>query len=137
IDMKSSQEISSPVAKFLPSDFFARTQSVCSEISDGSVLFIVAGPYLSAWETLGRLRQELAKELDIIPQGELNFSWVTDFPLLEYDEKDKKWNAKHHPFTSPNVGWEHQERADIKARAYDVVLNGIELGGGSIRIHDR
>jgi aspartyl-tRNA synthetase len=137
IDIKSSQEISSPVAKFLPSDFFTRTQSVCSTIADGSVLFIVAGPSLSAWETLGRLRQELAKELDIIPHGELNFSWVTDFPLLEYDEKDKKWNAKHHPFTSPNIGWENQERADIKARAYDVVLNGIELGGGSIRIHDR
>ena len=57
--------------------------------------------------------------------------------LLEYDAKDKRWNAKHHPFTSPAQGWENQELGAIKACAYDVVLNGIELGGGSIRIHDR
>lgn len=137
IDLESPDNISSPVSKFLPKDFFARAVQACDTIVNGSVLFIVAGQYEVAWEILGRLRQELAKELNIIPQNELNFSWVTDFPLLEYDAKDKRWNAKHHPFTSPNQGWENQELADIKARAYDVVLNGIELGGGSIRIHDR
>lgn len=137
IDLESPEKISSPVSKFLPADFFARTAAVCNDIANGSVLFIVAGAYEAAWEILGRLRQELAKELQIIPHDELNFSWVTDFPLLEYDAKDKCWNAKHHPFTSPSQGWENQELGAIKARAYDVVLNGIELGGGSIRIHDR
>lgn len=137
IDLESPENISSPVAKFLPKDFFARATNICEGISNGSVLFIVAGEYEAAWEILGKLRQELAKELDIIPQDELNFSWVTDFPLLEYDKKDKTWNAKHHPFTSPAGEWQHQERSAMKARAYDVVLNGIELGGGSIRIHDR
>ena len=137
IDLESPDNISSPVAKFLPADFFARAVQACDAIVNGSVLFIVAGQYEAAWEILGKLRQELAKELDIIPADELNFSWVTDFPLLEYDAKDKRWNAKHHPFTSPNQGWEQQELGAIKARAYDVVLNGIELGGGSIRIHDR
>jgi aspartyl-tRNA synthetase len=137
IDLQSPDTISSPVAKFLPADFFARALQTCDAVVNGSVLFIVAGQYEAAWEILGRLRQELAKELNIIPQDELNFSWVTDFPLLEYDAKDKSWNAKHHPFTSPAKGWENQELGEIKARAYDVVLNGIELGGGSIRIHDR
>ena len=137
IDLEAPEAISSPVAKFLPADFFARAVNECETVTNGSILFLVAGEYEAAWEILGRLRQELAKELNIIPADELNFSWVTDFPLLEYDKKDKRWNAKHHPFTSPSQGWEHQERAAINARAYDVVLNGIELGGGSIRIHDR
>jgi aspartyl-tRNA synthetase len=137
IDLESPDAISSPVAKFLPTDFFVRVVNMVETVSNGSVLFLVAGEYETAWEILGRLRQELAKELNLIPQEELNFSWVTDFPLLEYDKKDKKWNAKHHPFTSPGAGWQEQDRADITARAYDIVLNGIELGGGSIRIHDR
>lgn len=137
IDLESPENISSPVAKFLPKDFFMRAASACEGIANGSVLFVVAGDYETSWEILGRLRQELAKELHIIPQDELNFSWVTDFPLLEYDKKEKIWSAKHHPFTSPNKNWEGQDLGTIKARAYDVVLNGIELGGGSIRIHDR
>ena len=65
-----------------------------------------------------------------------NFAWVTDFPLFNYDEKTKTWHAAHHPFTSPQKGWEEQKQAEMKARAYDLILNGIELGGGSIRIHD-
>lgn len=137
IDLESPETISSPVAKFLPADFFGRAVGVCQAVENGSVLFLVAGEYEDAWEILGRLRQELAKELNIISDDELNFLWVTDFPLLEYDKKDKRWNAKHHPFTSPNKDWQQHDRAAINARAYDVVLNGIELGGGSIRIHDR
>jgi aspartyl-tRNA synthetase len=137
IDLESPENISSPVSKFLPKDFFMRIANACEGVCNGTVLFIVAGDHETSWEILGKLRQELAKELNIIPRDELNFSWITDFPLLEYDKKDKKWNAKHHPFTSPNKGWQEQDLGSIKARAYDVVLNGIELGGGSIRIHDR
>jgi aspartyl-tRNA synthetase len=72
----------------------------------------------------------------MIPKEQFNFSWVIDFPLLEYNEETKSYDATHHPFTSPQEGWENLTPDKIKARAYDVVLNGIELGGGSIRIHD-
>jgi aspartyl-tRNA synthetase len=130
-------KIESPVAKFLADDFIAQLQRLIPGVSEGSTLFLVAGEYKKAWEVLGRLRLALAADLQIIPHNIFNFLWVTDFPLLEFDEQSKSWNAMHHPFTSPQPGWENLDRSDIKARAYDVVLNGVELGGGSIRIHDR
>ncbi len=74
--------------------------------------------------------------LNLIPHHEFNFSWVVDFPLFDYDKEAKRWVSAHHPFTSPQAGWETIEPSQMKARAYDIVLNGIELGGGSIRIHD-
>jgi aspartyl-tRNA synthetase len=79
----------------------------------------------------------LAETLQIIPKDELRFCWITDFPLFEYNEETGHWDATHHPFTSPCDGWESQHPSQMKARAYDIVLNGIELGGGSIRIHNR
>ena len=82
------------------------------------------------------MRLEVAHELTMIPQNMWKFCWVTDFPLLEYDKEIKRWNAVHHPFTSPQTDWQNKQPGDIKARAYDIVLNDIELGGGSIRIHD-
>jgi aspartyl-tRNA synthetase len=72
----------------------------------------------------------------MIPEDEFNFSWIIDFPLFEYNEEQKRWDATHHPFTSPQDGWESMQPGEMKARAYDVVLNGVELGGGSIRIHN-
>ena len=137
IRIKDENKIVSPVSKFLPEDFFARAQQVFPTIARGSVLFLVAGQYKPAWEVLGRLRLALAQEMQLIAQGEFNFAWITDFPLLEFDTKEKRWNAMHHPFTAPQHGWENKEPKDVKARAYDIILNGIELGGGSIRIHDR
>lgn len=137
IHCKSETEIDSPVSKFLPSDFYARMKKIFPELKPGAVLFLVAGPYKKAWEVLGRLRCALAEALQLIPTGVLNFSWVTDFPLLEYNEEQKRWDATHHPFTSPQAGWDPQDLGSIKARAYDIVLNGVELGGGSIRIHQR
>jgi aspartyl-tRNA synthetase len=113
----------------------SQVQSRIPDVSDGSTLFLIAGTYKEAWTLLGRLRQDLGAALGMIPEGQFNFSWVTDFPLFEYDPDTKQWNAMHHPFTSPQTGWENQDVADIKARAYDMVLNGIELGGGSIRIY--
>ncbi len=135
--VREDNKIESPVSKFLSDDFFAQCQSIFPNIARGSTLFIVAGPYQKAWETLGRLRLALGHELNLIDPEKNEFLWVTDFPLLEYDEDAKRWNAMHHPFTSPQAGWESLEPGHIKARAYDVVLNGIELGGGSIRIHNR
>jgi len=128
--------IESPVAKFLPADFIEQVKKIIPNFSDNSTLFLVAGEYEEAWTLLGRLRLVLGKQLNLIPENEYKFLWVTDFPLFEYDKEGKRWNAVHHPFTSPTQGWEKQEPGDMNARAYDIVLNGVELGGGSIRIHD-
>ncbi len=137
IHVKSPDKLESPIAKFLPKDFFEKAQQVFPTIVQGSTIFLVAGLYKDAWEVLGRLRLELARVLKLISYDKNAFVWITDFPLFEYDAQVKQWNAMHHPFTSPQEGWESQERDQIKARAYDIVLNGVELGGGSIRIHQR
>jgi len=99
---------------------------------------IIAGPENTTARALGALRQELARAYDLIPQGEHAFLWVTDFPLVEWDKKTERWNALHHPFTSPDrrdMELLESDPGKVRSRAYDVVLNGFELGGGSIRIH--
>ena len=126
----------SPVAKFLPDDFLQQVKTVIPQAHEKTTLFIVAGDYETAWTMLGRLRLLLADDLKLRSEDVYKFLWVTDFPLFEYDKETKQWNAVHHPFTSPKAGWQQLSQKDIKARAYDVVLNGVELGGGSIRIHD-
>ncbi len=126
----------SPVAKFLPSDFLTQAQQILPSISAKSTLFIMAGKYTDAWTQLGRIRLQIADVLGLIPHHQKHLSWITDFPLLEYNEEAKRWDSVHHPFTSPQTGWENQDPATIKARAYDIILNGVEIGGGSIRIHD-
>lgn len=135
IHCKDTQQLESPIANFLPQDFFKQAQKLIPNLAPGSTLFLIAGPYKQAWEVLGRLRLELAATLQQISYDKNAFLWVTDFPLFEYNEQTKEWQAVHHPFTSPQAGWESKEPKDMKARAYDVVLNGIELGGGSIRIY--
>jgi aspartyl-tRNA synthetase len=136
IRVGENNTLEAPVAKFFPPDFFAQLKTVMPSLAQGDTLFLIAGDYEDAWTYLGRLRLELAHRLNIIPEGQLHFSWITDFPLFEYDKETKHWNSKHHPFTSPAPGWETQEPGEMKARAYDLVLNGVELGGGSIRIFD-
>jgi aspartyl-tRNA synthetase len=92
------------------------------------------------FDALGHLRLELARKLDLIDKSEFKFLWVTEFPLLEYDEDEKRWVAKHHPFTSPmdeDIKLLDTDPGKARAKAYDIVLNGIELGGGSIRIHSQ
>ena len=124
----------SPVAKFLPENFLTQVQKIIPSVVSGDTLFLIAEQYQQAWTLLGRLRQALATDLGLINHKEFKFCWVTDFPLFEYDKENKTWNSVHHPFTSPQAGWEEKQLGQIKARAYDVVLNGYELGGGSIRI---
>ena len=106
----------------------------------GDVLFIVADSRNDiVFDSLGALRLELGKRLDLIPKGTYNFLWVTDFPLFEWSDEENRWMAKHHPFTCPRFGDEDKlmtDPGDCYARAYDMVLNGCELGGGSIRISD-
>jgi aspartyl-tRNA synthetase len=128
--------VESPIAKFLPDDFLAHVQSIIPDAREGDTLFLIADAYKHAWPQLGTLRKQLARELDLFDTGAFAFVWVTDFPLLEYDEKAKRWVSVHHPFTRPQEGWRHQEQGDIKAAAYDIVMNGVEVGGGSLRIHE-
>jgi len=136
IKIKDDRTFESPIKKYLPQDFFTKIQKIFPTVAHGSTLFLIAGRYENAWEALGKLRLELAKELKLINDGEFNFCWITDFPLFEYDQETHRLNSMHHPFTSPQPGWEKLDPKHMKARAYDIVLNGIELGGGSIRIHD-
>ncbi|MFC1870753.1 aspartate--tRNA ligase [Candidatus Dependentiae bacterium] len=136
IHVKDTTKLESPISKFLPADFLQQAQTLFPTIAQGSTLFLVAGPYKDAWEVLGRLRLEVGQQLKMIPQDTDAFLWITDFPLFEYDDQAKQLNAVHHPFTSPTEGWEQLDPADMKARAYDIILNGVELGGGSIRIHN-
>lgn len=125
-----------PIAKFLPADFFMRVQKIIPNITHKDTLFIVVGSYKDAWTQLGRLRCQFGHALNLIQKDLVKLLWVTDFPLLEYDEDSKRWSSAHHPFTAPQAGWEEKEPGQIKARSYDIVLNGVELGGGSIRIHN-
>ena len=129
--------LESPVSKFLSSDFIEHLKKVFPTLASGSTLFFVAGAYKEAWPILGKLRLELGQTLNMIPEGVQKYLWVTDFPLFEQDPQTKQFSSAHHPFTSPQSGWEQLEKDQMKARAYDIVLNGIELGGGSIRIYQR
>ncbi len=104
----------------------------------GDLLLIAAGTKKSVNDFLGALRVQIAREEKLVPEGRYEFLWVTGFPLLEWHEEDARWYAMHHPFTSPreeDLPYLETEPGRVKARAYDVVLNGMELGGGSIRIH--
>jgi len=105
---------------------------------DGDLVLLAAGKAKSVFDFLGALRGQIAREEKLIPEGRYDFLWVTGFPLLEWHEEDARWYAMHHPFTSPreeDLPFLESDPGRVKARAYDVVLNGMELGGGSIRIH--
>ena len=108
-------------------------------LEEGGLALLVAAPEKVAAAALGTLRLELARSYGLIPEGKHAFLWVTEFPLVEWGEEEKRWFAMHHPFTSPDPRDLDRLESDpgtVRARAYDVVLNGIELGGGSIRMHD-
>lgn len=129
----------SPVAKFLKPNFLDQVSSIVPNISKEDTLFIVADHYEDAWTVLGKLRIECARELDLIDDSKDEIFWVGGFPLFEWSEEDKRWYSKHHPFTAPKNADEVRPESmkSIKARAYDIIWNGCEMGGGSIRIHDR
>jgi len=129
--------LESPVAKFIPDSFVEQAQSLFKDFSKEDTFFFIAGNYKEAWEILGRMRVALAKDLDLIKPNTINLSWVVDFPMFEWDAEAKKFNAMHHPFTRPQDGWEKLKPEEMKAQAYDIVCNGMELGGGSIRIHEQ
>lgn len=104
----------------------------------GDLICFIADKNEVVYDSLGALRLELARRLELLDKKEYKFLWVTEFPLLEYDEEEKRWVAKHHPFTSPmdeDLEYLDSDPGKVRAKAYDIVLNGVELGGGSIRIH--
>jgi len=108
-------------------------------LEEGGLALLVAAPAATAAAALGALRLELARAYGLIPEGKHAFLWVTEFPVFEWDAEEKRWDATHHPFTSPDPrDLDRLESApgSVRARAYDVVLDGLELGGGSIRMHD-
>ena len=129
--------LNSPIAKFFTEEqMTALIEKMQGETGD--ILVFVADKPQVVFDSLGSLRQEVAKKLDIIPKDTFNFLWVTDFPLFEYDEESGRFVAKHHPFTSPrdeDLELLGSDPGAARAKAYDIVLNGFEIGGGSIRIH--
>ncbi|MFZ5591676.1 MAG: aspartate--tRNA ligase [Bacillota bacterium] len=131
--------VKSPIAKFFSEDELAAiTRRLNAE--PGDLLLFVADTPAVVNAALGALRTHLAARLNLIPPDTFNFLWVVDFPLLEYDEEEKRYVAMHHPFTSPreeDLPLLESAPDQVRARAYDLVLNGIEVGGGSIRIHRR
>ena len=110
------------------------------EMEPGDLIFFVADQPKIVNEALGNLRNHLGRRLNLIDEGQFNFLWVTRFPMFEYDEAEKRYQALHHPFTSPleeDYGKLKDDPLGVQSRAYDIVLNGFEVGGGSIRIHQR
>jgi aspartyl-tRNA synthetase len=128
-----------PIAKFFSEeDTKALTSTL--EASAGDLLLFVADKKKVVADALGALRQKLARDLDLIDPSLFNFLWVTDWPLLEYDEEDGRYYAAHHPFTMPfreDLEYLDSDPSKVRAQAYDIVLNGYELGGGSLRIFER
>ncbi|MCD8862931.1 aspartate--tRNA ligase [Staphylococcus arlettae] len=130
--------VNGPIGRFFEDSHIATLQSLTGAKAGDLVLFVADKPNVVA-QSLGALRLKLAKELSLIDESKLNFLWVTDWPLLEYDEDAKRYVAAHHPFTSPkqeDIAKLSESPEQVQANAYDIVLNGYELGGGSIRIHD-
>jgi aspartyl-tRNA synthetase len=133
-------EWKSPIVKFFSDGEKAALQSTL-KIEEGDCIFFGADKWEIACEVLGRLRLRIAEIQKLAPASEMwDFLWVADFPLFEWSAEENKWNAMHHPFTRPKAEdmplFEAKKFSEIHAEAYDVVLNGVEIGGGSIRIHE-
>lgn len=131
--------VKSSIAKFLTDDV---TNSIVKTMNaeTGDAILIVADKNSVVFQSLGALRLELAKQFDLIKdKNEFNFTWITEFPLFEYSEEEERYKACHHPFTAPmdeDLDFIESDPGNVRSKAYDLVLNGEELGGGSIRIHD-
>ncbi|MDW8799908.1 aspartate--tRNA ligase [Clostridium sp. A1-XYC3] len=131
--------VKSSIGKFLTEE---QTQAILDkmEAKVGDLILIVADKNSVVFQSLGALRLHLAKELGILENNnEFRFVWITEFPLVSYNEEEKRFQAEHHPFTMPmdeDIQYLESDPGRVRAKAYDIVLNGEELGGGSIRIHD-
>ena len=131
--------IKSPIAKFFSEEQMKAILSTGAAVP-GDLLLFVADKKAVVAQALGALRLEMAKRLGLIDEDKLAFAWVVDFPMFEYDDEEKRFVAMHHPFTSPrdeDLQYLESDPGRVYAKAYDMVLNGTEIGGGSIRIHRR
>jgi aspartyl-tRNA synthetase len=133
------EEIKSPIAMFLSEE---EMNAVIAKVNGnkGDLILIVADKNSIVLKALGELRLHMAKELDILKDNkQFRFVWITEFPLLSFNEEENRFQAEHHPFTMPmdeDIEFLESDPGRVRAKAYDIVLNGEELGGGSIRIHD-
>ncbi len=132
-------EITSSINKFFSQE---ELHALLTEMNakEGDLCLIVADKPKIVFDALGFLRRDIAKRMGLLDDSKHNLLWVVDFPLYEYDEETGSYSAMHHPFTSPkpeDIDRLQSDPGSVKAQAYDIVLNGVELGGGSIRIHDR
>lgn len=131
--------VKSPIAKFFSEEYLANILKT-AEAEPGDLLLFVADKPSVVAAALGALRIEMAKRRGLIDENKLAFTWVVDFPMFEYSEEEKRYVAMHHPFTSPreeDIPLLATDPGKVYAKAYDMVLNGTEIGGGSIRIHRR
>jgi aspartyl-tRNA synthetase len=133
----TSEGIKSPIAKFLKEE---ELKGIIEKTGGklGDIIFIISDKSKVVYDSLGQLRLELAKRFGLIDNSKFDLLWVTEFPLLDFDEEENRYVAMHHPFTSPmdeDLELLDTDPLKVRAKAYDVVLNGYELGGGSIRIH--
>ncbi len=131
--------VESPVAKFLGPEL---SRAIADDLhaAAGDLILLVSDTWHKAYNILGALRLEMGRRLNLIDENAYSILWVTEFPMFEYDATEKRYAAMHHPFTSPlpdDTGRLESDPASVRARAYDLVLNGCEIAGGSIRIHDR
>lgn len=130
--------VKSSASKFLTDDVLAKIKEKTGA-KTGDTLFIVADKNKIVYDALGALRCEVGRRAGVIDKDKFNFLWVTEFPLLEWSEEDERFYAMHHPFTAPmdeDIEYIESDPGRVRARAYDIVLNGVELGGGSIRINN-
>ncbi len=137
IQLKSDGSQKCSFSKFMTEDELAAIIEKM-EGKAGDLLLFAAGKNKMVWDVLGALRLEMAKQMDLLDPNQYNFLWVTEFPLLEWSDEENRFMAMHHPFTMPmEEDWDKidSDPGAVRARAYDIVLNGTELGGGSVRIH--
>lgn len=130
--------LKSPIKKFFSDEILANIQAATDAQTDDLLLIIADKPAVVA-QALGALRLEMGRRRNLIDPDKLAFLWVVDFPMFEYNEEDKRWTAMHHPFTAPrdeDVQYLLTDPGKVKAKAYDMVLNGTEIGGGSLRIYN-
>ena len=139
IAIQNDGTIKSSFAKFMTEEeMTALVKAMDGE--NGDLLLFAADKNKVVWDVLGNLRLEIARQLEILDKGEYKFLWVTEFPLLEWNEEQERYQAMHHPFTMPmdeDLPLLDTDPGKVRAKAYDIVLNGTELGGGSVRIFDR
>lgn len=133
----TEEGIKSPFKKFYSDETFENIKQATGA-KTGDLLLVIADKPLVVAQALGELRLEMARRRGLIDPDKLSFLWVVDFPMFEYSEEDKRWKAMHHPFTAPrdeDVQYLISDPGRVKAIAYDMVLNGVEIGGGSLRIY--